>query len=78
MVETVGFHQVVWIVMLESTKDQILGVDTPGQYVPPHVRYRIACFLIRDVVGSVLCSDEWEISIVTRPGSHDARGAVVP
>jgi hypothetical protein len=78
MVETVGFHQVVWIVMLESTKDQILGVDTPGQYVPPHVRYRIACLLIRDVVGSVLCSDEWEISIVTRPGSHDARGAVVP
>jgi hypothetical protein len=78
MVETVGFHQVVWIVMLESTKDQILGVDTPGQYVPPHVRYRIACLLIRDVVGSVLCSDEWEISIVTRPGSHDARGVVVP
>jgi hypothetical protein len=77
-VETVGFHQVVWIVMLESTKDQILGVDTPGQYVPPHVRYRIACLLIRDVVGSVLCSDEWKISIVTRPGSHDARGAVVP
>jgi hypothetical protein len=62
MVETVGFHQVVWIVMLESTKDQILGVDTPGQYVPPHVRYRIACLLIRDVVGSVLCSDEWKVA----------------
>jgi uncharacterized membrane protein len=29
-VETVGFHQVMWFVMLESTKDQILEVDTPG------------------------------------------------
>jgi hypothetical protein len=31
MVETVGIHQVMWIVMLESAKDRILGVDTPGQ-----------------------------------------------
>jgi hypothetical protein len=30
MVETVGFHQVMWFVMLESAKDRILGVDTPG------------------------------------------------
>jgi hypothetical protein len=30
MVETVGFHQVMWIVMLESAKGRILGVDTPG------------------------------------------------
>jgi hypothetical protein len=30
MVETVGFHQVMWLVMLESAKDWILGVDTPG------------------------------------------------
>jgi hypothetical protein len=28
MVETVGFHQVMWFVMLESTKDRILGVNT--------------------------------------------------
>jgi hypothetical protein len=27
MVEMVGFHQVRWLVMLESTKDRILGVD---------------------------------------------------
>jgi hypothetical protein len=26
-VETVGFHQVMWLVMLESAKDRILGVD---------------------------------------------------
>jgi hypothetical protein len=29
-------------------------------------------------VGSVPCSDEWEFGIVTHPGSHGARGAVVP
>jgi hypothetical protein len=64
--------------MLESPKDRVIGVDTPGQQVPPRVRYRIACLLIRDAVGSVLCSDEWEFGEVTRPGSHGARGAVVP
>jgi hypothetical protein len=31
MVETVGFRQVMWIVMLKSAKDQVLGVDIPGQ-----------------------------------------------
>jgi hypothetical protein len=31
MVEMVGFCQVMWFVMLESAKDQILGVDPPGQ-----------------------------------------------
>jgi hypothetical protein len=29
MVEAVGIHQVMWIVMLEPPKDRILGVDTP-------------------------------------------------
>jgi hypothetical protein len=28
MVETVGFHLMMWLVMLESAKDRILGVDT--------------------------------------------------
>jgi hypothetical protein len=37
MVETVRFHQVLWIIMLESTKDRVLGVDTPGQHVLPRV-----------------------------------------
>jgi hypothetical protein len=60
MLETIGIHQVMWLVMLESTKDQILGVDTPGQQVPPRVRYGTAWLLIRGVVGSVPCSDEWE------------------
>jgi hypothetical protein len=30
MVETIGFCQVLWLVMLESAKDIILGVDTQG------------------------------------------------
>jgi hypothetical protein len=61
MVETVGICQVMWIVILESAKGRILGVDTPGQQVPPRVRYEMACLLIRDVMGSVSCSDEWEL-----------------
>jgi hypothetical protein len=77
MVETVEIRQVVWFVMLESTKDGVIGVDTLGQQVPPRVRYGTACLLIRDDVGCVPCSDEWEIGIVTRLGSHGARGVVV-
>jgi hypothetical protein len=46
--------------------------------VPPCVRYGTACLLIRDVMESVPCSDEWEIGVVTRPGSHGARGVMVP
>jgi hypothetical protein len=57
MVETVGIRWVMWIVMLESTKDRILGVDTLGQQVPPHVCYGTTCLLIGDIVGSVSCSD---------------------
>jgi hypothetical protein len=69
---------VMWFVMLESAKDQVIGVDTPGKQVLPCVRYGTACLLIRDVVGSVPCSDEWEFDVVTRPGSLGARGAMVP
>jgi hypothetical protein len=58
MVETVRIHQLMWFVMLESPKDQILGVDTPGQYVPPCVQYGMTCLLIRYAIGCVLCSVE--------------------
>jgi hypothetical protein len=78
MVETVGFCLVMWMVMLESAKDRVLGVDTPGQQVLPRVWYGTACLLIRDVVGSVPWLVEWEIGIVTHLGSHGARGVVVP
>jgi hypothetical protein len=64
--------------MLESTKDRVIGVDTLGLQVPQRVWYGMACLLIRDVVGSVPCSDEWKFGVVTRPGSHGARGVVVP
>jgi hypothetical protein len=77
MVETVGIRQVMWLVILESAKNRVIGVDTPEQQMSPRVRYRTTCLLIRDAVGSVPYSDEWEFDIVTRPGSHGARGAVV-
>jgi hypothetical protein len=64
--------------MLKSAKDRFIGVDTPEQQVPPRVRHGTACLLIRDVVGSVPYSDEWEIDIVTHLGSHGGRGVVVP
>jgi hypothetical protein len=31
MVKTVGIHQVMWFDMLESAKDRVIGLDTPGQ-----------------------------------------------
>jgi hypothetical protein len=68
MVETVGIHQVVWFVMLESAKDRVIGVDTLGQQVQPRFWYGTAYLLIRDAVGSVPCSNKWEICIVTRLG----------
>jgi hypothetical protein len=52
----------MWFVMLESVKNRVLEVDTPGQQVLPCVRYGTACLLIRDDVGSVPCSDEWELA----------------
>jgi hypothetical protein len=58
----VGFCQVLLLVMLKSTKDRILGVDTSGQHVPPCVRYGMAFLLIRDVVGSVPYFYEWEVA----------------
>jgi hypothetical protein len=78
MVETVGIRLVMWFVMLDSAKDRVIGVDTLGQQVLPRVRYGTTCLLIRDAVGSVPCPDEWEFGVVTRRGSHGARGAVVP
>jgi hypothetical protein len=55
----IGFCHVMWFVMLESAKDRVLGVDTPGQQVPPHVWYGMACLLIRDVVDCESCSAVW-------------------
>jgi hypothetical protein len=59
IVEKVGFRQVMRLVMLESAEDRILGVDTPGQHVPPCVRYGMTCLLIRNTIGCVSYSVEW-------------------
>jgi hypothetical protein len=76
-VETVGIDQVMSFIMLKSAKDRVMGVETPGQQ-PPHVWYGTTCLLIREVVGSVSCSYEWEIGVVTHLDSHGARGVIVP
>jgi hypothetical protein len=59
MVETVGFHRVMWLVMLKSAKDRTLGVESPGQHVPWRVRYGTTCLLIRYAICCVSCSVEW-------------------
>jgi hypothetical protein len=65
-----------WHVVLESAKDRILGVDTPGQHVPPRVWCGVACLLIRNTVGCVVCltqrSGNWHCD---SPSPHGARGA---
>jgi hypothetical protein len=58
-VETVGFRQVMWLIMLESAKDRILGEETPGQHVSPRVWYGMTCLLIRYAISCVSCSVEW-------------------
>jgi hypothetical protein len=58
-VETIGFRQVMWFVMLESAKDRILGVDSPEQYLIPCVWYGTTSLLIRYAIGCVSCSIEW-------------------
>jgi hypothetical protein len=78
MMEADGIRQVMWFVMLESAKDRVIGIDTPGQSVPPCVRYGLACLLMRDALRSVPYLDEWEIGVVTRLGSHGVRGVMVP
>jgi hypothetical protein len=62
--------------MLKSAKNWVIRVDTLGQQVSPRVQYGKAYPLIRDAVGSVPCSDEWEFGVVTRPGSDGVRGVV--
>jgi hypothetical protein len=59
MVETVGIHEEMWFVMHESTTDQVLGVDTPGQQVPPRVSYVMTSLLIRAAIGCESCSVVW-------------------
>jgi hypothetical protein len=48
--------------VFESAKNRILGVDPLGQYVPPRVRYGVVCLLIRNTIGCVSFSEEWELA----------------
>jgi hypothetical protein len=50
--------------MLESAKDRILGVDTPGQHVTPRLWYGTTYLLIRNAIGCVSCLVEWGIGII--------------
>jgi hypothetical protein len=49
----------MWLVLLESAKDWVLGVDPLGQQVSPRVWYGTTCLLIRDAIGSESCSVLW-------------------
>jgi hypothetical protein len=51
-----------WHVVLESAKDLILGVDTPGQHVSSRVWYGMTCLLIRNAIGCVSYSIEWGLT----------------
>jgi hypothetical protein len=70
-----------WHVVLESAKERIWGVDTPGQHVPPCVRYGTAYLLIRNAIGCVLldwvgmCIILWDI-LSDLPEPHGVRGAL--
>jgi hypothetical protein len=58
-VETVGFRQVMWFVMLKSGKDRILGVDNLGQHMTPRVQYGTTYLLLRNAIDCESCSVEW-------------------
>jgi hypothetical protein len=58
-VETVVICQVIWLVMLKSAKDRVLGVDTTGKPVSPCVWYGMPCLQIRKAMGCVSCLVEW-------------------
>jgi hypothetical protein len=69
-------------VVLESAKNRILGVDTPGQHVSPCIRYGMTCLLIRNAMGCVSYLIEWGIEsyfvaiLCESPEPHGARGDV--
>jgi hypothetical protein len=45
--------------------------------VSPRVQYGTTCLIIRNTIGNVSCSDEWELTLYFRSGPHGARGAFV-
>jgi hypothetical protein len=75
-----------WHVALESAKNPILRVNTPGQHVLSCVRYETSCLLIRNVIGCMclarlsvdglhsLCHLCYILCDLLEP--HDARGSI--
>jgi hypothetical protein len=61
--------------LLESAKDRTLGVDNPGQQVPPYVWYGMTCLLIRNTIDYVSCSGEWGMSRYFAWDPYSERGA---
>jgi hypothetical protein len=49
----------LWHVVLKTSKDQILEVDTTGQHVSPCILYEMTYLLIGNTIGYVSCSVEW-------------------
>jgi hypothetical protein len=62
--------------LLECAKDRILRVDTPGQHVSSRVQYRTTYLLIRNTIGCVSCSEEWELAWCFRPAHMVQEGHV--
>jgi hypothetical protein len=67
----------MWLVLLKSAKDRILGVDTPKQPVPPRVRYVMTCLIIEDAIGGVSCWVAWGRALCLAWNPHGARGGCV-
>jgi hypothetical protein len=44
-----------------------------GQHIPPRVQYRMTCLIIRNTIGCVSCSEEWELAWCM-PSPHGAIG----
>jgi hypothetical protein len=61
--------------LLESAKDRFLGVDPPGQLVPPRVQYGMTSLLIRELWVCVLFESNREGYGYTwdPPGARGAR-----
>jgi hypothetical protein len=52
--------QGTWLVLHKSAKDRFFRVDPLEQLVPPCVRYKMTCLLIRNAIRSVSYSVAWE------------------
>jgi hypothetical protein len=64
------------LVLLESAKDLFLGVDPPGEPMPPSVLYGIAWLIIRNTLASVSYFVKWRGIVTTSLFPPSAKGAI--